>query len=773
MNIESRFRQSDDLLSRHEFLKLERRLIPYADALEKTGFDRLIPLLDRKVEQRVFRGLEQCLVQALGKLNPSNQPSQRTPDEEKNIRLEIQELMKKYAEQHGMDPKMMPTMKVIPPDKLYGLAAPLNLFPESMWMMTDFGRAIHVLKNNYPDLYLFLYAGRARESEGTKSRYFRRDILPEKSYRLQVLSSGEETLNTDFDFLAVTSSVTPNNRQIARLLQEKVFRKSIGNFAEVKQGTSRPGFERVDFGIPGALEHDEEGILRLVKSTSFGHVFFPGFEGVYNQNNPLLPFLMANARVDIPILLIPHRGRDGPVMIWGLAVDFFRGFEDVARSRLMQQLWLGHHFSVAFYPFPEFTFPIRFPQQLFFNLRYLFRTIAWGDKQLIVRTNYPTLEEDLHNSKLKDLARATQFYLTNHVIYSLAFEAAADKYFMGTFEQRLRSGFSLLEDIAMALDGDPIATILRLLPAGHCFTEKEQVFDTNVNIYGLGIIDKKGIWPVLGQRIEENPELEKRLVSRLKAFIEMMNLEEKINVLTNLILTLERNEKIRPGSVDTDRLSKLSQRKDLYSVLKKYILDKEPSLKNIEFGRKLFFDFLFEIAGGDPTKVLELLRPVWCSEKDWGDICKRKRYIEGLIEIDDRFRKLRPLSERNIKRTKDVMTSFNQPFTLLDVANRYELRFNGRCKRLPEIIEAITKEGLIIELKIPGLCSLYGPLKIMDKLGDPVMFLKERVRRFLRDFPHSTYEEWRRLEEAVGLKYDVFYWLQREIESEEKQENKT
>jgi len=98
MNIESRFRQSDDLLSRHEFLKLERRLIPYADALEKTGFDRLIPLLDRKVEQRVFRGLEQCLVQALGKLNPSNQPSQRTPDEEKNIRLEIQELMKKYAE---------------------------------------------------------------------------------------------------------------------------------------------------------------------------------------------------------------------------------------------------------------------------------------------------------------------------------------------------------------------------------------------------------------------------------------------------------------------------------------------------------------------------------------------------------------------------------------------------------------------------------------------------------------------------------------------------
>ena len=103
---------------------LPRKLLPYAESLERAGFERLIPMLDKKTETLVLNGLSQSLTKAIARINPSSQPKPggRDPDEVKQIRLDLERLMIEYALKHNLDPKIIPTIKVFPPEKLFGLS---------------------------------------------------------------------------------------------------------------------------------------------------------------------------------------------------------------------------------------------------------------------------------------------------------------------------------------------------------------------------------------------------------------------------------------------------------------------------------------------------------------------------------------------------------------------------------------------------------------------------------------------------------------------------
>ena len=592
--------------------QLPPSLLFYADRLGVAGYENLTPLLDRRVETRALRGLKDCLTQALTEMNPSSQVNQRIPEEAKQIRERVEELMQMHGLDHFLE------TRVIEPEALYGFNAPYKKGDANLrWDLSDFGKAVLKVTESYTSPSIFLIAGRAREAAGTKSPASqRKEALDIKSYRMSALNNllkgstkADAIPDIDFDLLVVSSDINFHLTDLERLFGH-IFKPAEGGWVKVLQSERRPDFSRVEIGIK-----------RRVKYISLGHAFPPGMNGNYDFKNLLLPFLMENfSRADIPILLIPFfHQKENQRMIWGLAVDFFTGFGDIARHRLEKQSWLEKNFAVAFYPFPEISFSLQSPAELLFRLGYVLRTLPWGLKQPIVaesRSNLTQeeLEEMLENeTNLRRLSKQTQDFFTNQVIYPLR-KILDQRSFHYTRRQRLKFGLSLLEDIALGLDGDPVATLLRLLPAGVSFTKSDRYFfATNINIYGFGIFDENGLFPEIGKRLT-NADVLKQLKAIIYHYVDHI-------------------EGVRDDS-----------RYENYP------------------GKKLFFDFLFELAGGDSSIALELLRPAWCDKQEWDEV--RRLYQFRLVALDERFGVKLTLS----RKIEQLLSTARKPITAAEIA---------------------------------------------------------------------------------------------------------
>ncbi len=608
--------------------KISPELHPYASALRNAGYENLIPMLNEEVEGKVLYGLEKCLLQVLHDKNPSSQPRNRKIDDAKDIRAEVEKSIRRVAENGYFPEGVIPTIRVIPPEKLFGLCAPLSLEEpiKSQLVLTDFGKAIHSLIDRWSRLdarpefdrrtgiSMFYIAGKARESAETKPSYRNYARLAEKAYRISVIREGigkdnQKNLHSDFDFLVVTPkkpggySMITSYEQIARSLNNDSYRRVKYGQAEVKTSDRRPGFKRVELST-----------VNMRRREYLGHIFGPAFKGTYAPENRLLPFLMESARADIPVLLIPdyHKG-DGGWMFWGLAVDFFGGYQDVARHRLEQQSWLNREYSMALYPFPEITFPLESPQELLFNLGYAFRTWAWGDKQPIMRLPHmpPITEDQLDKiDNIGSLSKETQIFLAEHVIYPLSKMLRENNRYLGSGSQRVEFGMSLIEDIVVGMNGDPIATLLRLLPAGITLTKNPQDFLANIDVYGFGIFDKNGLFPEFGKLLAD------RVI---------------LNNLKNEIFKYQDNsERVKEGR------------------------------GNPATGKSLLFNFLFEQAEANSSKALELLRPVWCSAEEWKTMMDKN--MSRLMAIDKRFG-LKPDKEFLSQRILQLLTTQARPVT--------------------------------------------------------------------------------------------------------------
>jgi len=583
--------------------RISPELHPYARVLRNAGYENLIPMLNEEVEGKVLYGLEKCLLQVLHDKNPSSQPRNRKIDDAKDIRAEVEKSIRRVAENGYFPEEIIPTIRVIPPEKLFGLCAPINLEEpiKSQLVLTDFGKAIHSLIDRRSGLdarpefdrrtgiSMFYIAGKARESAETKPSYRNYDRLSEKAYRISVIREGigkdnQKNLHSDFDFLVVAPkkpggySMITSYEQIVRSLNNDSYRRDNYGRAEVKTSDRRPGFKRVELST-----------INMRRREYLGHIFGPAFKGTYAPENRLLPFLMESARADIPVLLIPyHHKGDGGWMFWGLAVDFFGGYQDVARHRLEQQSWLNREYSIALYPFPKITFPLDSPQELLFNLGYAFRTWAWGDKQPIMRLPHkpPITEDQLDKVENLDyLSRETQQFMTEQVIYPLSKMLRENNHRLGTGNQRVEFGMSLIEDIVVGLNGDPIATILRMLPPGVLGKSDHTYFDEKTNIYGFGIFDEKGLFPELGRLLTD-----RTILNKLKK--EIFEHDENL-------------ERVKDG------------------------------WGNKASGKSLLFNFLFEQAEGNSLKALDLLRPVWCNAEEWKTMMDKN--FTRLTALDERF----------------------------------------------------------------------------------------------------------------------------------------
>ncbi|KKP86935.1 MAG: hypothetical protein UR89_C0010G0006 [Candidatus Roizmanbacteria bacterium GW2011_GWA2_35_8] len=707
---------------------LPRKLLPYAKSLERAGFERLIPLLDKKTETLVLNGLSQSLTKAIARINPSSQPKPggRDPDEVKQIRLDLERLMIEYALKHNLDPKIIPTIKVFPPEKLFGLCASDG----SSWKLTDFGEAVKDLNARWKDdLSLFLYGGRARETSDLVSRYRKREILPIKTLRIPAIDSIDDIGKCDYDYLGVASLNGPTLEGIERRLQKVgVFQERKGGWVRKKTSTRRNGFSRVELGVHGYIWQDEMGKYRLKKPSSLGHIFYPGLNGNYERENLLIPFLMEDGpTVDIPIRLISHHHKEeNQDMLWGLGLDFFNGYEQLSKPRLNRQSWLGQRYSVAFYPFPEITFSSNSLQQQVFEFFYALRTWPWvGQQPIIISSDLPMehqLDDPINIKRF--LSKRTQDFVTSQIIYPLARKMNNDKGELGTQGQRLEFGISAVEDISNALDGDPIATILRILPANQCFTE-DPVFKTNTNIHSFGVIDKDGLFPELGSTLNKNPTLVMELVNRLKEFVRLIDAQKEISILEDKKRELDALAITRPYEVEKEGLERLISRIAYFRGIERHILEKEKTLQNVKSGREIFFDFIFEIARKNPSKTLESLRPVWCSEEEWKRVIKNEEYLKRLSEIDSRFSALAPPPpEKRVKIIEGIFRRIKTPMTLLEIAD-----YSGINKNLEKILEILIKKGKIIRSKEKDLCSLY--CSQTDSHINTMQFLKERLMREL------------------------------------------
>jgi len=561
----------------------------YAEALYHSGRKNLLPMLDKETEKMVFAQLEQIMTKVLDENEVSSQPN-RGPDSAKKIREKVETLMELSHI------KKLFNVRIIEPETLYGLHAP-HVLRETQedsrqWALTDIGTAVLSLKKSFlsKSASIFMVAGRARDATGMILPGSKRiEKLDVKTCRLNVirnlvmLKHADRNLKiqipqSDFDFVVANG---PDMETIAGVIRKSDLRRE---YVSVKVNTSsRRPFSHVDVGYTG---HSN------VKGGSIGEFFYPSNRGNYRQGNGMLPSLMEDGpRADIPILLIPHfHKKEGKWMLWGMALDFFGGYEDVSRHRLENQSWLDGRFATAYYPFPEQAFISGSPRQDLYRLRYAIRSWGWGFKHpIITLPNRKLSEAELDDPEIvAGLSKETQVFMTEKVIYPLADKFRTDKYVLGYSTQRLKNGISLLTDIAIGLDGDPVATLLRMLPAGFTLTKSNKgYFATNTNIYGFGFFDERGFFPEIGKLLK-NPKVRNKLTERIFDYLKY--LETPVEKRTN----------------------------------------------NQTSNRKLFFDFLFELAEGDATLAFDLLRPVWCDEGEWGEV-NNSVLARSLIKLDERF----------------------------------------------------------------------------------------------------------------------------------------
>lgn len=708
--------------------ELPAEMTYFANKLKEAGFEHLIPTLDKVKMSQVLNDLERSLCDVLNNYNVSGQPT-RGSDDIKNIR----ELMQQFMFEDGLTGLF--NIKVYPPEALSGLTG-MNT---SNWLeITDIGKVIQEMKRDFPNMSIFMHAGRARDTARTKPERYQWETLPITAMRLfnlRKLFAGEEIWGADVrlhpprndsDFIIFTPDEQITLNRIKHVIA-KIFNKNNYGWVEEVPSSRRSGFVRLDFGVIGKQVRDLFDLAKNIPRVSLGHFFGPYFDGQYDIHNSPLTFWMESARIDVPILLVPYKGT-----IWGIALDFFGGFNDVQRHRLNEQIWLNYLYRLMVYHFPELTFPQDDPQQMVFALGYMMRTSAyyWGMPAISASRSSPIMESDLEptryhihvdeknpilermkikeilrqlpkpsgslfyqkwgvdpqNPNRKGLHKQTQEWLTENVtifLYNLGINEPSE---LGSLNQRLEFGLSFWEDIAQALDADTIGTLLRLMPSGECYTQDKQLFE--LNLFGFGIIDKIGVITNLAEYWEKNPETKEKLVNKILSLTKLRSLEAERN---RLLKDRESITGVRRtvDQIDLDKNTQLINDVDrkIEEIISAH-LDLRRDRDTIQ-ARTVFFDYLFDITKNDARHVLALLKPVWCSDEEWQEICNNKKNINRLIELDDRFEELQEKPNFNAKyrrRILSILSDPEKPCTMLQVFQRYIERYTrGRNPKTSHI----------------------------------------------------------------------------------------
>jgi hypothetical protein len=679
---------------------LDENLQPYAEYLEAAGYSNLIPRLDRKNEILFLHQLEDAFKTAYDIIRPRGKLPRPT-HESRNIR----QLMESVMQKSEMD-SLYYQIKVIEPEHLSGLCA----FDErNNLQLTDFGKIIVKLKKKWPNFHIQYIRGRARDSTGLHRVGVKPPIEDVRALRIPTIAQfiiEEEVLDQkpklliltrDTDFLGFTDSDHPTLEEIAECLREDILSSEHHASAIVKK-SDRRDFIRVDFRIES--EEDTEdlfGRLTRNKSRSLGHLFGGNIGNSYNLKNPTLPFSMGNARIDIPIELIPVINEHGEDELWGCAIDSFGGNEDTKRHRLAYQKWLNREYRQAICPFPEVKFNLHFPQEVVCEIGYDLRTAAWHNLMIALplSSSAPIVEADLEPASYpsnisqdvriklpkasgdtrflkRGLPKQTQEVLTA-VIANINLISRNRKDQFGTQSQRIDLGLSLIEDIADALDGDFITTLMRLLPAGESVTKNHPDF-FELDVLGLNIIGQDGIFTNLGKEFSRH--------SRTLDFLK----ERIITLVRYQFLTGEQKER-------------KSNSKSLNSIIKGILLKNnwlKPDLYQLK-GRKVLFDFLFQTAQGDAKKVLAYLKPVWCTEKEWQNLNQSDEHIERLIAIDERFVGLHPeiiVPEAFKNSVREIIEQMDVPISVYSLHKLFKTTLTSNALFYATLEELLTEQKL-------------------------------------------------------------------------------
>jgi len=532
-------------------------------------------------------------------------------------------------------------LRIIPPEKLWGLCGEDDL---GKLQLTDIGKVITTLYRcpyRFPELSLFLIGGIARKALGIKPKAKTREQLSVYSHMIRhvwhILKHPEKAEiklpPADIDFLAVAGTGQFDLEEAKRVLYRNVFEKSSGGKIDVKQSSQRSDLGKLDMGTRRFARFDEEappGKIRTIEEEFLlAELFCPPFEGKYGPENGLLPYAMASSRsMDVSILLIPHyHEQEKSLLLWGVALDFFDGLQDARREHRVH--WQGHSYLPSYYPFPELVFSMKSLADMFWRWRYLFRTLPWEDRIPIMHSvlRDRLTAEQLESGTIKNfLARETQEYITNDIIYFLARKAREKSDGWGTERQRAKMAIAFVkEDLPLAFNGDPLATTIRCLPA----SETDAEIDTEESpMYSWGVFDKKGFFPELGKFLEEKVSAEDGRRAKRKK------------------LLLERMKKCPHGGA--------------VSVEKS--------------GWQEFLDFLFEQTGYDANKiesarkVARLLTPIVYPWK-WENFVQ-----ECLLKLkDERFDNVFVRATHR-ERILPILEKTDLPLTAVEIARRINIR---------------------------------------------------------------------------------------------------
>lgn len=359
---------------------------------------------------------------------------------------------------------------------------------------TPLGKVISTLHQRIletgAECYFLLTSGAAKEAvigakPFSKTRTNAQGTIPIERYDP---SRGKPIF--DGDIILITDKKCFTEEFIALLARET---ETDANHLRVKYNCSpsRP-FPRIDiFGlIPESfLDHSCRE-----RWSPVGHIFFPQTGSIHDPTISLQKHVFSQDTNSQYVLLVKTDTQEGFV---GVAINFFPtekktkiAFDQITQEGKELRI---RRIKTGRIPCFDNYFPMKnSPPEAHARLWHLLREVTW-DNCLRLATN----KESEGAQEVKVLSKETSLKLAREVIYPIAANPSLIITDVTSMRQQTNRTF---EGIIGLLNGDPYLGCQYLLPTGFNLTDAP--------VYGLGIIDPKGLFPKLFQFLSRKGRLE-------------------------------------------------------------------------------------------------------------------------------------------------------------------------------------------------------------------------------------------------------------------------
>jgi hypothetical protein len=242
---------------------------------------------------------------------------------------------------------------------------------------------------------------------------------------------------------------------------------------------------------------------RRERKYSLAQIAFPELNGIHHPSIPLIAFVLSqdtNARF---VLLVPT---DAPGGFIGVEINF-HPYRQIPSLTFEQKNRNGElirrHAEFAFIDFFSEAFPIKdSPPEAFAHFCHFLRECTWDDRVRLIWEEEDDwtgifIDQKSYQKAINRASKNTALRFAQEIVYPIAQNPSLIVNNATSMRHNVNRTFDGLEGL---LNGDPYLGYQYLLPAGLNLTDAP--------VYGLGIIDPRGLFPKLFQFLSEKGRFE-------------------------------------------------------------------------------------------------------------------------------------------------------------------------------------------------------------------------------------------------------------------------